>query len=164
MLTITIDADVFLAQVATFPSTVNAALAAKTQLLAQALADKVKSDKLSSQVLQSKTGRLSGGIDSNVEQEGDVISGNVFASGDVPYAAIQEYGGVTKAHVIEAVNGKALAFNMGGKTAILQHVNHPGSVIPERSYLRSSLDESRDDILAGFSGALSSAIDSTFNA
>lgn len=49
------------------------------------------------------------------------------------YAAIHQFGGTTKAHVIRAKNKKALAW-AGGKHPVRQ-VNHPGSKIPARPYL-----------------------------
>ncbi|MFW1857908.1 phage virion morphogenesis protein [Acinetobacter defluvii] len=47
------------------------------------------------------------------------------------YAAIHQFGGKTKAHVIRPKTKKALAF--GGM--VFKYVNHPGSVIPARPYL-----------------------------
>lgn len=42
-----------------------------------------------------------------------------------PYAIYVELG--TKPHVIEAKNGKALAFQMGGQQVVVRKVNHPGT-------------------------------------
>lgn len=47
------------------------------------------------------------------------------------YAAIHQFGGTTKPHVIRPRNKKALKFN--GK--IRRSVNHPGSKIPARPFL-----------------------------
>ena len=41
---------------------------------------------------------------------------------------------------------QALAFVIGGASRFARKVEHPGSLIPERSYLRSSLDEMRGEI------------------
>jgi len=38
-------------------------------------------------------------------------------------------------------------------------VEHPGSVIPERSYLRSTLEEMGDEIAAALAGAASEALE-----
>ena len=141
-----------------FPGGVASAIAIKSQAMAQALADKV-GEKLDGQVLNSVTGKLKSSIASSVDEDGDQVSGNVFVDGDVPYAAIQEYGGMTKAHIIEVAAGKALAFSYQGKTQFFRSVNHPGSVIPERSYLRSSLEDMQDDIVAGMGDALSGAVE-----
>ncbi|MFZ6687514.1 phage virion morphogenesis protein [Undibacterium sp. SXout11W] len=47
------------------------------------------------------------------------------------YAAIHQFGGQTKSHIIKAKNAKALKFN--GRFA--KSVNHPGSKIPARPFL-----------------------------
>lgn len=51
---------------------------------------------------------------------------------NVVYAAIHNFGGRTKPHVIRAKNKRALAF--GG--IVVRQVNHPGSQIPARPFLR----------------------------
>lgn len=158
---ITLDGlDTLQARLATFPQSLQDALITKSQNLAQALADKVRDDKLSGEVLKSRSGRLKDSIQSSVGKDGDEVKGNVFVSGDVSYAAIQEYGGTTKAHIIEASNAKVLTFPWQGKTAFLARVHHPGSVIPERSYLRSALEDSREDVISDYQGALSDVVNS----
>ena len=73
------------------------------------------------------------------------------------YAAIQEYGGKTSAHEILPVKGDVLAFVVGGGQHFARRVEHPGSLIPERSYLRSSLDDMKDEILAALADAAAEA-------
>ncbi len=51
---------------------------------------------------------------------------------DLPYAFIQQFGGTTRAHVIEALNKRALAWP--GAAHPVRRVNHPGSKIPARPY------------------------------
>lgn len=154
MLTISIsNLDEMREWLAGLPDSLRQALVAKSQALAEALQQKV-GDKLSGEVLQSKTGLLRNSIANSVEENSDGVSSVVFVSGDVPYASIQEYGGTTKAHIIEAANGKALAFTSNGKKVFLKQVNHPGSVIPEHSYLRSSLADMNDEIVGGMSDAV----------
>jgi phage gpG-like protein len=130
------------------PANVIAAIAAKSAALAEALADKVKNEKLSGAVLKPVTGALRDSIVAEV----DVIDKSVFAAvssaGDIKYAAIHEFGGKTPAHEIIPVKAKALAFMIGGTTVFAKRVMHPGSNIPERSYLRSSLAEMKDEIIA----------------
>ena len=53
-----------------------------------------------------------------------------------------------RAHEIVPVKGQALAFMVGGVLRFARKVEHPGSLIPERSYLRSTLDEMSGDIVA----------------
>jgi hypothetical protein len=107
----------------------------------------------------------------HIEEVGSVTE-RVYID-DVPYAAIQEYGGKTPPHVIEAVNGKALAFMMGGPlgfssgggvTALVfaKKVNHPGSLIPERSYARLALVQMRAPFENGIRETVSEAVDQSF--
>ncbi|WP_051554370.1 phage virion morphogenesis protein [Desulfobulbus elongatus] len=60
------------------------------------------------------------------------------------YAAIQQLGGKTRAHVIRARTKKALAWP--GAAHPVRQVNHPGSKIPPRRFLGVSLQD-RDAIL-----------------
>jgi hypothetical protein len=80
------------------------------------------------------------------------VSGVVFIDGSrIPYAAIQEEGGQTRAHDIRPKKpGGALAFQFPGRMGfsggpkqsslmILKVVHHPGSRIPEHPYMRLAL-------------------------
>jgi len=92
-----------------------------------------------------------------VEETNVSVSSKVFSDG-LPYARIQEYGGTTPPHVILPKNAKVLAFmGRGGNTVFARKVNHPGSVIPSRSYLRSSLAERRLEIIGAIRGAVDKA-------
>jgi phage gpG-like protein len=105
--------------------------------------------KLSGEVLQTRSGALAASIISSIENDGSETSVSISSTG-VPYAAIQESGGKTAAHDIAAVKAKALAFSMGGYQIFAKSVHHPGSTIPARSYLGSSLVEMSDEIESGF--------------
>ena len=82
---------------------------------------------------------------------------SVGSNGDVKYAAIQEYGGKTAAHEILPAKAQALAFVADGAPRFARKVDHPGSLIPERSYLRSSLDEMSGEIVAALAEAATEA-------
>src|SRR5208283_5329615 len=86
-------------------------------------------------------GALRDSIAASVSAYADGVVASVASEGDVKYAAIQEYGGKTSAHEILPVKRQALAFVIGGAQLFARRVEHPGSLIPERSYLRSSLDD-----------------------
>ena len=137
-----------------------AALGAKAAELAAALADLVKNDKLSGTVLNSRTGALGASITANVSADSDGVLASVSSEGDVKYAAIQEYGGKTSAHEILPAKANVLAFLIGGAQHFARRVEHPGSLIPERSYLRSSLEDMKDEILAALAGAADEAWES----
>ena len=100
--------------------------------------------KLSGDVLNVRTGALRSSVSHEIADDGDTVTVKVFSSG-VPYAAIHEYGGVTKPHDIVPTKAKALHFVMGGKDVFAKVVHHPGSRMPERSYIRSSLTDLLED-------------------
>lgn len=149
MLNITLSGDDALqARLDGFAAALAGDLTVKAQALSEALADKVRNEKLSGQALNARSGALRDSIGAEVSREGDAVVASVGSYGDVKYAAIQEYGGKTGAHEILPTKGKVLAFLAGGAMRFARKAEHPGSLIPERPYLRSSLAEMSADILA----------------
>jgi len=132
------------------------ALLGQTDALRGALETRIQ-QKLSGEVLQIRSGALAASIISSIENDGSDTSVSISSTG-VPYAAIQEFGGKTAAHDIVAVKAKALAFSAGGGQVFARSVQHPGSTIPARSYLGSSLAEMRDEIESGFKQAILEAL------
>jgi phage gpG-like protein len=110
------------------------------------LVNYIKHHKLSGQVLRARPpgGHLRRSINPRFEENLHSIIGS--AGTNVKYAAIHEYGGVTRAHVIQARKKKALAFQVGGVGLVRKSVQHPGSKMPERSFLRSSLRDNEEKI------------------
>ena len=101
-------------------------------------------DNLGGRVLQQRRGRLAAAQSLLLDVgEGRVTASVGFYPAQVAYGAIQEYGGKTRAHLIAAKNARALAFDMRGRLAFAKRVQHPGSVLPERSFLRAALDDMR---------------------
>ena len=139
------------ARLGALPAQLVADLAAKAALLAEALADKVRDEKLSGQVLNAVSGVLRESIVAEIAIEGDAVVASVGSAGDVKYAAIHEYGGKTAAHEILPSKASVLAFVAGGAMRFARRVEHPGSVMPERSYLRSSFAEMMDEIVTTLS-------------
>jgi phage gpG-like protein len=145
------------ARLTAYPAALTAALSAKAAELAAALADIVRNDKLSGAVLNTGSGALRDSIAASVSADADGVVASVASEGDVKYAAIQEYGGKTSAHEILPVKAQALAFVASGVQLFARRVEHPGSMIPERSYLRSSLDDVRDEIVAALADTATEA-------
>ena len=99
----------------------------------------------------------------------NLVIGRVQATG-LPYLAIHEFGGRTAPHAIFPVNARVLHFFADhsatfrrGSTAATQevfadHVNHPGSVMPERSYLRYALAQRRTALREAFAEAGAEAL------
>ncbi|MBS9777182.1 MAG: phage virion morphogenesis protein [Gammaproteobacteria bacterium] len=70
------------------------------------------------------------------------------------YAAIHQFGGKTRPHVIKPVTAKALRFN--GRFA--KSVNHPGSKIPARPFLTLT-EQDKADIVDDVQKYLQNVID-----
>jgi len=162
MLSLSIDGvDALRTRLDAYPAAIASELAAKVQELAGALADKVKYEKLAGEVLNSRSGALAASIAAEISGEGEDVAATVGSFGDVKYAAIQEYGGKTGAHEILPSKASVLAFVADGAIHFARRVEHPGSLIPGRSYLRSSLDEMRAEIVAALAAAASEGWEQT---
>lgn len=98
-------------------------------------------------ILQRSSGGLAASIIQHYTGTEAVVGSNKV------YAAIHQFGGRTKAHVIKARHKRALSF--GG--IVVRQVNHPGSKIPARPFLRLTPRDLRDiveDAQAFYSRAL----------
>jgi phage gpG-like protein len=162
MLSASIDgADALRARLDAYPAALANALAAKAQELAVALADKVRYEKLAGEVLNSRSGVLAASVAAEVSGDSDGVMATIGSFGDVKYAAIQEFGGRTAAHEILPDKAAVLAFVANGAMHFARRVEHPGSLMPERSYLRASLDEMRDEIVAALAATASESWEGT---
>ncbi len=151
-------ADELVARLDGVPAAVTAAITAKSAALADQLLGLAR-QKAGGGVLQSRTGALAGSIKvDGVVVTGGRVTATVSAGSDLKYAAIQEYGGVTSPHDILPSRAKALAFVAGGGQVFARVVHHPGSHIPQRSYLRSSLAEMASAIESGLASAALDAV------
>ena len=72
------------------PDAINSGLARSITQLGIDLRRNVRQDKLSGQVLRSRTGALKSSIDLRVDQGARIVSASVFT--DLRYGAAQEYG------------------------------------------------------------------------
>lgn len=63
-----------------------------------------------------------------------VTNDHVTVGSDRPYAAIQQLGGQTAAHIIRAKYARSLYFPKGAISINAKSVNHPGSKIPARPF------------------------------
>jgi phage gpG-like protein len=142
-----------------FPARIRQGLEQAITQLGDDLAARVQ-QKLGGEVLRRRSGRLASAQQAVVTSDGDGVSVAVgFDAQAVPYGAIQEFGGTTRAHLIAVKAARALAFNVGGRLVFAKSVQHPGSVLPERSFLRSSLadmaEEGGDALAASVQEAVS---------
>jgi hypothetical protein len=98
----------------------------------------------------------------------DVITGEADASGEItgarlPFMSIQETGGTTSPHLIEARSGGVLAFfwEREGVLFLGRRVNHPGSKIPGRHFVKDAFDQRRDETIDAFRQVLGLAVRET---
>lgn len=140
---------------ARLPTRVESALVRKMGELESELIDRVR-QKLSGEVLNVRSGALRDSIRGN-RSTGLIVVVGSFGN---PYAAIQEFGGTTSAHEIFPSKASVLAFAAGdGHEVFARIVRHPGSRIPARSYLQSSLDEMEPRIQRGLTDAVEQALE-----
>lgn len=151
IINITLSGDkAMIARLNRMPTAMHVALALKIRQLALKLEKWVKTRKLNGTVLNRISGRLARSIANKVTEAQHLILASVYSSGDVKYAAIHEFGGKTAPHVILPKKAQALAFGGG----FFAKVNHPGSTMPERSFLRSSLRDMSTQISMGMKEAV----------
>lgn len=118
------------------------------------------------------TGEFPEAVQSEQTETIGSIEGRIFID-TLPWAAIQERGGVTPPHTIYPATKNALAFLMPGKLGFsggpkgsalvfAKQVNHPGADIPERTYMRLALVQMRAPFVGGIRDVVNSAIDENF--
>jgi len=141
-------ADALEKRLARLPDTIRQALAQKIEDLAQRLEQKIK-DNLSGAVLQAKTGTLRDAIELRLEPTAAVLVART------KYAAAQEHGFLGEESVsahsreIRQAFGRSIAPKTIFVRAFTRAMN-----LPERSYMRSALDEMHDEIAAVLSDAV----------
>lgn len=127
------------------PEKMNRSLTKAITILTIELKNYIVKDKLTNNVLNVRTGNLRRSIQQVVNSQPDNVTGEVFSAGDVKYAAIHEFGGTIKSR-LGTGEGKP---KPNGKATI---------VMPERSYMRSSLKEFQTRIQSRLSIAVNEGI------
>lgn len=152
-------ARVLIERLGTIPAKVRAAAKSSLDAWAVELAAYIRESKLSGQVLNRRTGKLSGSVHPLSEDLPQAVVGGAAAGGvSVPYARIHEFGGMIPAHEVVAKNAKALAFTIDGVLHFAKRVQIPDVQMPERSYMRSSFDEKSPQGLEELRAAVKAAI------
>lgn len=119
------------------------------------------------------TGEFPEAVQSESVESIGSITGRVFID-SLPWAAIQERGGKTRPHTITPAAADALAFlmparlgfskgNQSSAYAFAKQVNHPGSDIPERSYMRLALVQMRPSFEGGIREVVNQSISESFS-
>lgn len=120
----------------------------KMQALASSISARIK-EKLSGTLLQVKSGALRNSIVGRTYEGKNSVTMSIGSRGNIPYAAILEYGGTTKAHTISPVKANVLRFmSKEGVIRYAKSVQHPGSRIPEFAYVRTTIDEMMGEVNA----------------
>lgn len=130
-------------------SSVRASLRAAVLELSIKLQRRVKADKLSGQVLKVRTGRLRRSINYRVQEQSNGVFG--FVGTNVKYGAAHEYG------YAGVVNVKAHLRKSKDKASPVRA--HTRTVnMPERSFLRSALNDMKLEITQGIKQAAVTAV------
>lgn len=144
---IQVDTSSVAAKLAALPDKVRAGVRQAVQAGALRLLSKVQ-QKVSGDVLQVRSGALLNSLrETGLLDSGDRISGGITTDAALKYARIQEYGGKIDVPEIAPVNAHALAFEYAGRVVFAMKTAAHVVEIPERSYMRSSLDEVAPAIL-----------------
>lgn len=125
-----------------------AALRREMQGIGVALVGYIRREKLSGQVLNSRSGMLKRSITNLTTEEGKTITTEVgvFPQSRVPYARIHEEGGQIR---IPEYAGNVLRFSARSGDLVFTRTRKAYVVtMPERSYIRSSLTDMSTEIVA----------------
>jgi phage gpG-like protein len=139
------------------PEVARAGVARAIAQLGIDLQTNVQQNKLSGEVLQVRTGSLRQSIMVQIDQTDTSTSATV--SSNLPYAAVQEYGFAGTVSIraglrqIKEAYGRPIAAKAVSVRGYSRRVD-----LPERSFLRSALDDMTPDISVGIKDALREAI------
>ena len=135
-----------IARFGAMPKALHDALLKKISVLALLLEAKVKG-KLSNDVLNVKTGTLRASIFSEVTDTATSVTGRAASGGSISYAAVHEFGGKIDIPEIIPTKAQALHFVMDGRDVFVKRVAAHTVTMPERSYMRSSLTDMKQQII-----------------
>jgi hypothetical protein len=139
------------------PDAINSGLLRGIIQLGIELQSDVQQDKLSGQALKSRTGSLKSSIDLRVDQSGGAITASVYS--DSRYAGVQEYGFAGTVSVRASLRRIREAFGrpIAEKTISVRAYDRRMD-LPERSFLRSALEDMTPAIRDGVEAALAEAV------
>jgi hypothetical protein len=139
------------------PDTVNTGLVRGITHLGIELQRQVRQERLSGQVLKSRSGALKSSIDLRVEESARSVTASVFT--DLPYGAAQEYGFAGTVSVRASLRRITEAFGRPiAEKTISVRAYERRTKLPERSFLRSALDDMSPAIRNEVEAALAEAV------
>jgi phage gpG-like protein len=128
------------------PATLKGSLQILMEKLTVDMQATIKRDKLSGQVLNRRSGRLSNAINREVEVTDTSVAGMVFVGKEAPYGAIHEYGRTVNVPAHRRVVSKVFGVSV---EPFEQEVRAHTAVYPERSFMRTTLAEYRGRFVDG---------------
>lgn len=121
------------------------------------LTNKVKSDKLSGQVLNIQSGKLKSSVSKTFEEKNNEYNAIVYTT--VKYAAIHECGYKGSEYIKQHVREISQAFGKAIKNTTVTVSAHTRKVnYPERSFMRSALHESENLIYKDINDAINKGL------
>lgn len=124
------------------------------------LAGYIKADKLSGQVLNRRSGRLSSSVHPVASETSTTTSAGAGGGAGVPYAKAHEYG-IQRNVVVSAYHRmQTMAWGkpMANPREVLVNQHSSYINLPERSYMRSALQDKAPDGIAQLRAAVKEAI------
>lgn len=144
---------------------VRVAVKSSLDIWATELAGYIKASKLSGDPLHRRSGRLSSSVHPITQSTPDAISGGAGAGAGVPYAKIQECGGVihhpggTAFFISQLLGGRAFFVSNASSLAASLPRTQPHDInMPERSYMRSALRDRAPTGIESLRAAVKEAI------
>ena len=139
------------------PGAINSGLLRGIAQLGIELQRHVQQDKLSGQVLRSRTGSLRSSVSLQVDQSGGAVTASVFT--DSRYAGAQEYGFAGTVSVRASLRRIREAFGRPiAEKAISVRAYDRRMDLPERSFLRSALEDMGPAVREEVQAALTEAV------
>ena len=137
------------------PDAINSGLARSITQLGIDLRRNVRQDKLSGQVLRSRTGALKSSIDLRVDHGARIVSASVFT--DLRYGAAQEYGFAGTVSVGASLRIREAFGRPIAEKTISVRAHNRRMDLPERSFLRSVLEDMTPAIRAAVEAGVAEA-------
>lgn len=134
-----LNGEAVVARIENYPNAFKERLVRVINRLAIDLQRHVKADKLSGQVLKTRTGTLRRSINYKVTEAGDSVTASVGAN--TPYAHRQEYGFVG----VETVRSYLRKLKSGSSVQVMSHTRNVN--YPAHSFLRTALADNKPEIL-----------------
>ena len=146
-----------LARLRAIPDAINAGLARAIAKLGIDLQRKVQEDELSGQVLSVRSGALTSSIGVEIDQSQRRITARIFSDSD--YAAVHEFGFSGEVNVRASLRRIREAFGRPiAEKTISVGAHSRRMLLPERSFLRSALEEMAPEIRDEVEAALRDAL------